>query len=78
MKYVIENRNPEQIFRFFEDICAIPHGSGNEEAVANYIENFAKERGLEYFRDHVNNIFIKKPASGAGIKANDDADIQVG
>ncbi len=63
MNYVINGRKPEQIFRFFEDICAIPHGSGNEKGIADYIENFAKERGFEYTRDKVNNIFVKMPAT---------------
>ena len=63
MKYVIEGRKPENIFRFFEDICAIPHGSGNEKAVADYIVAFAEARGLEYKRDAVHNVFIKKPAT---------------
>ena len=63
MNYVINGRKPEQIFRFFEDICAIPHGSGNEKKVADYIENFARARGFEYSRDKVNNIFVKMPAT---------------
>ena len=63
MNYVISGRKPEQIFRFFEDICAIPHGSGNERGVADYIEAFANERGLEYNRDAVHNVFIKKLAT---------------
>ena len=63
MNYIIKDRKPENIFRFFEDICAIPHGSGNEKAIADYIEDFAKARGLEYSRDAVNNIFVKKPAT---------------
>lgn len=63
MKYVIEGRKPENIFRFFEDICAIPHGSGNEKAVADYIVAFAEARGLEYKRDAVHNVFVKKAAT---------------
>ena len=63
MNYVIEGRKPESIFRFFEDICAIPHGSGNEEAIADYIVAFAEERGLEYKRDAVHNVFVKKAAT---------------
>lgn len=54
---------PQGVFRFFEEICAIPHGSGNEAAVAAYIENFAKERGLYCHRDSVHNVFIRLPAA---------------
>ena len=63
MGYIIKDRKPEQVFRFFEDICAIPHGSGNEKAIADYIEAFAKARGFDYSRDAVNNIFVKMPAT---------------
>ncbi len=51
------------VFRFFEDICAIPHGSGNEAAIASYIENFASKKGLFCHRDEVHNVFIRLPAS---------------
>lgn len=54
---------PSGVFRFFEEICAIPHGSGNEAAIAAYIENFARERGLYCHRDHVHNVFLRLPAS---------------
>lgn len=60
---------PQGVFRFFEDICAIPHGSGNEAAVASYIETFARERGLYCHRDSVHNVFIRLPAAvGCGDK----------
>ena len=63
MKYVVTGYEPEKLFRFFEDISAIPRGSGNEKGIADYLENFAKDRGLEYFRDEYNSILIKKPAT---------------
>lgn len=55
--------NPALALAYFEELCAIPHGSGNEEAVARYIENFARERGLFCIRDEKNNVFIRKPAT---------------
>lgn len=51
------------VWRFFEDICAIPHGSGNEAALADYVETFARTRGLYVYRDAVHNVFVKCPAS---------------
>lgn len=51
------------VLGFFEDICAIPHGSGNESAVADYLEAFAKARGLYCHRDGVHNVFIRLPAA---------------
>ena len=54
---------PEKALAYFEELCKIPHGSGNEEAVACFIENFAKERGLFTIRDKNNNVFIRKEAT---------------
>jgi len=54
---------PKKALAFFEKLCSIPHGSGNEEAVARYIEDFAKERGLFVIRDKNNNVFIRKEAT---------------
>lgn len=47
---------------FFKEICKIPHGSGNEEAIAKYIEGIAKQNGLFCFRDTHNNVFVRKKA----------------
>lgn len=54
---------PQGVFSFFEDICTIPHGSGNEAGIAAYIEEFAKARGLYCYHDDVHNVFIRLPAS---------------
>lgn len=54
---------PEKVLAYFEELCKIPHGSGNEEAIACYVENFAKERGLFCIRDAKNNVFIRKEAT---------------
>lgn len=62
-KSVLSGYEPQAVFRFFEDICAIPHPSGHEEAIADYIENFARQRGLSYKRDAANNLFVRLPAS---------------
>ncbi len=63
MNYIINGREPEAVFRFFEEICAIPHPSYHEERVADYLVEFAKVRGLEYYRDELHNVLIKKPAT---------------
>ena len=34
------------IFHFFEDISAIPRGSGNEKGLSDYLVKFAKDRNL--------------------------------
>jgi len=63
MEYIVKGYRPKKLFEYFEDICAIPHGSGNEAAIADYLVAFAMSRGLEYHRDRVNNVFIKAPAT---------------
>jgi len=49
---------PARVFDFFEEICSIPHGSRNEKLISDYLVNFAKERGLKYIQDEVNNVII--------------------
>ena len=50
-------------FCYFEKISAIPRASGNEKAIADYIERFAHEHGLSCYRDGEHNVFVKKPAT---------------
>ena len=63
MQYVIHGYQPENLFRFFEEISAIPRGSSNEKAVSDYLVTFARERGLWVHQDGLYNVIIKKPAS---------------
>ena len=60
---ILSGYEPASVLSFFEDICAIPHVSGDEKAIADYIEQFAKTRGLPCYRDKVHNVFVKLPAS---------------
>ena len=48
---VLDALGTDKVFYYFEEITKIPHGSGNEAALAQYIMDFAKERGLECRRD---------------------------
>ena len=63
MNYILSDYSPKSLYRYFEDICAIPHGSGNEKQIADYVCAFAEKNGLEYYRDTFNNVLIKKNAS---------------
>lgn len=63
MNYKLICCNPPLVWKHFEDICAIPHGSGNEEAVAIHVEQFAKNLGLFSHRDSANNVFVRLPAT---------------
>ena len=63
MSEVLKELEPFRVFHFFEEICQIPHGSGNTKALSDYCAAFARERGLAVVQDELNNIIIKKPAS---------------
>lgn len=56
-------REISDVMHFFEEIAAIPHGSGNCSGIARYLVKFAEERGLEYIRDAAENVVIFKPAT---------------
>lgn len=63
MDYKIKGYKPEKLFNFFEEICAIPHGSSNEKELSDFLVKFAKQRGLWVKQDELYNVVIKKPAS---------------
>lgn len=60
---VLENLEPKNVFGYFEDICGIPHGSGNEEQLSNFCVEFAKKHGLSYIQDEMKNVIIIKEAT---------------
>ena len=49
---------PASVFGYFEEICAIPHGSRNTKAISDYLVDFAKEHDLRYIQDSSNNVII--------------------
>ena len=60
---VLSALQPRAVFHYFEELCAIPHGSGNTKAVSDWCAAFARARGLEYHQDALNNIIIIKEAA---------------
>ncbi len=53
----------KSVFHFFNEISKIPHGSGNTAKIAEYLVNFANERGLYVRCDEAFNVIIKKAAT---------------
>ena len=49
---------PESVFYYFEQLCAIPHGSGNTKLISDYLVDFAKEQNLRYIQDAANNVIL--------------------
>ena len=54
---------PAAVFGYFEEICAIPHGSRNTKMISDYLVEFAKKNELKYFQDDDNNVVIFGDAS---------------
>lgn len=62
-KWVLAGLKPAGVFRFFEELSRIPHGSGNTAAASDWAVRFAEERGLRCRRDALGNVVIWKKAS---------------
>lgn len=60
---VLEQLEPKSVFHFFEQICSIPHGSGNVDRISDFLAEFAKERNLEYYQDDTKNVIMIKEAT---------------
>ena len=72
---VLEQLEPQGVFRFFEELCAIPHGSRNCQAVSDWCVAFARERGLEHYQDQAGNVILIQEAT-PGYEAADPILIQ--
>ena len=53
---------PDRVFHYFEEISAIPRGSGNMANISAYCMDFAKQHGLHAVQDDAHNVVIYKPA----------------
>lgn len=60
---ILENVQPKNVFRYFEEICQIPHGSYHTRAISDYLAAFAREHHLEYYQDEMDNIVMIQEAS---------------
>lgn len=57
---VLSNLEPKAVFEYFEKLCAVPHGSGNTKIISDLCVGFAKELGLKWQQDALNNVVIWK------------------
>ena len=60
---VLENIEPKKVFWYFEELCSVPHGSGDTKRISDYCVEFAKSHGFDFSQDEHNNVVIRKPAS---------------
>lgn len=59
---LLKDLPPLGFFKYFVEIADIPRCSGRTAPMADYLEAFARERGLAAERDGVGNVIIRKPA----------------
>ncbi|NMC98192.1 MAG: aminoacyl-histidine dipeptidase [Bacteroidales bacterium] len=60
---MLEKLNPSLVWKYFEEIIAIPRPSKKEEKIIAYLEAFAKKNKLEYKIDKAGNVLISKSAT---------------
>ncbi len=72
---ILTNLQPERVFHYFEEICQIPHGSYNEKQISDYLVEYAKKQGLEYYQDELYNVIMLVPAS-AGYESEEPIILQ--
>ncbi len=54
---------PERVFHYFEQISAVPRGSGNRKGISDFCVAFAKEHHLRYVQDEAYNVVVYKEAA---------------
>jgi dipeptidase D len=63
MSDALAGLKPPHLWKHFSQLLRIPHGSGNERALGDYIVSVAKELNLPWKRDKVGNVLVAKPAT---------------
>ena len=59
----ILNLNPQCIWKNFHALTQVPRPSGHLEKIQQFLLDFAKQAGVEAFKDPAGNIVMRKPAS---------------
>ena len=67
MENIIAKLCQDRVFYHFYQISQIPHGSGNEKGISDFLCSWAKGLGLEAEQDELNNVLIRK-APGPGFE----------
>ncbi len=72
---VLGELQPNKVFKYFEEICSIPHGSRNLQQISDYLVDFAKAHELKYRQDEDLNVIIWKDGS-KGYEASEPVILQ--
>ncbi len=59
----IADLEPRALWKHFDEIRKIPHGSGNEAGLRKYILSYAMDKSLEAQSDQVGNVVVRVPAT---------------
>lgn len=59
----IKHLKPEVVWKNFHSLTQVPRPSGHLDKVEQFLLNFAKEVGVEAFKDEAGNIVMRKPAT---------------
>jgi dipeptidase D len=59
----LNNLQPRELWKHFQELCNIPRPSKNEAKVAEYVVHFAKVNNLNCKTDKVGNVLLSKPAT---------------
>ena len=57
----LESLQPYEVLRYFQTLSNIPRGSENEKQAADWVVNFAQQRGLTAFQDDLHCVVVRKP-----------------
>lgn len=63
MEKKLAGLEPKAVFKYFEEIANVPHGSWNCGPISQYLVDFANAHGLRSIRDKSNNVIIFKDGS---------------
>ena len=66
---VLSSLEPKELWKHFDKILSIPHCSGNEEHLAEYLLSYSKNQNLESEKDANGNVVIRVPATPGHEKA---------
>ena len=59
----IRDLQPSLVWEIFDQITAVPRPSKHEERIIEYLVEFAQKHSLDYSRDDIGNVVIRKPAT---------------
>jgi len=63
MSYSVDSLKPKHVWKYFDKIRQIPHGSKDEKALAEAVLSWAKEMGCEAKMDDLMNVVVKIKAT---------------